>query len=171
MKCKVCQHEYGEGLSSCPRCGFMNIRITDDSPEAREGIDAMIREYRKNLLKDSSIKIRVYGYDQNRSFKEEKMIELINPERLEIGKIQWMEGLTCHREAGDLLTEIPVIITGREGTYERTMSFAPGEKAETFHIGILIDERLEASLILGGETEYSRSEPADLVPGGEPAPL
>ncbi len=162
MRCRVCNHEYDEKLSSCPNCGFLTLRITD-YPETQDFGASMVRQYRQIFLDAFSLRIRLYGYDKNLTLKEEKEIDITRFPEIEPEKNYWIEDPVCHKDKTDGLIRLPVVITRNQETMETSLAADISKLGESFHLGLRVSGEMQACILFGDEELYVQSEPVDIM--------
>ena len=163
MKCQLCAREIRDNVSECPRCGFPPINITYESEETARYIQQQADQFADNLLKDFSVSVRVYAYDQKEdgslSFKEEREMPLAPQGSLLYRKTFWNE----QEFSANKKITLDLVCRGR-GKENRVKVTAPAPALPApWKAGVKVGRDLTAAVVIGSEEVNTASATFDLL--------
>lgn len=158
--CRVCRRNSADAI--CPHCGYQAVMPTMLNEEIERKLDELANEFRKNLMGNLKIYVKIYVYEASTSglsFKEERKLLLLENADLSKGFRKWDEHVFGISE--ELALTIFIELKDIDRKYE--INLVPPKKTDKWHIGIDLSEDLYVRVMVGEPGNFSVSEPIDLL--------
>lgn len=160
MKCYVCGKEnLDTALSHCSQCGFPLLKIVGGE-QARDEIQKMVRDYREKYFGNAKIGVTSYSYELERNLKlHEKFLTVLTERYLDLkrGEIAWSERSFAAIGAGEIFV-LKVLIEMDEKKVQKEISMTAPETSSPWKIGVLPEDEVSFSIVVGETENYARSE-------------
>jgi hypothetical protein len=130
--------------------------------EIERKLDELANEFRKNLMGNLKIYVKIYVYEASTSglaFKEERKLLLLENADFSKGFRKWDEHVFGISE--ELALTIFIELKDINRKYEINMT--PPKNTDKWHIGIDLYEDMYARVMVGEPGNFSVSEPIDLL--------
>ncbi len=163
MICKCCFSESSEDAACCPVCKFPLMTILDERNSSE--MEAAIKDYRRNFLKDITISVKTYTYNYTSAgltVPETRSVKLADADALEHNVTLWSE-----REFAAVLSKrsFPLELEISDGSETRgvTLTVSPEKPISHARIGIELNKGFSVRAAIGTKDEFVYTEPVPLI--------
>lgn len=158
MKCKCCGTEINAGVAICSECGVPTL-----VGGSEQDVADMISDYRKSLIGDTSVWLKIYHYKtDNINEPETETIIISDAMSLVDGNLHWcgteFEKLESEREI-----EIEIFIKKGSENKSVVLTVKPDKKISHSRIGIQMESGFNIRLAVGDKKSYILSNAVSLI--------
>ena len=163
--CILCNKSYKDEYTSCPVCGFPYLETLDGGDRSEEIVLGKVSRAMGDLLSQVTVSVVVYAYEENQSglleLKREEELLMARGRQLSYGRAFWyqeqFDGVDRDCQINILVRDIK----GRER--QHSLDIASAGLADSWQIGVQLEDELMIRILLGHEDNYVRSEPVSLL--------